>query len=254
MCKSPVPPVQDVLCALVGDKGSVRHDFTATGPHGLWLADITEHWTGEGKLYVCGIKDVYSNRNRWLIDRLTDEVLARCCRAAPRRRARFRWSWSQFRSRRFDHAPNRHAMVGSMGRVAAAGDTAAMASFFSLSQKKVLDRRLGRTCRSRSSDRSRGSAPEAGALGTIDPIAYGLIMTTPATQTSLPSTARPSPVRAAGPHVASSALRSTRESDPSALDWLAPQVRGGTARSHRGWRPRRRQTAQKSEQPGRSDR
>ena len=28
----------------------------------LWLTDITEHRTGEGKLYLCAIKDVYSNR------------------------------------------------------------------------------------------------------------------------------------------------------------------------------------------------
>jgi hypothetical protein len=27
---------------------------------GLWLTDITEHRTGEGKLYLCAIKDVYS--------------------------------------------------------------------------------------------------------------------------------------------------------------------------------------------------
>ncbi len=27
-----------------------------------WLTDITEHRTGEGKLYLCAIKDVYSNR------------------------------------------------------------------------------------------------------------------------------------------------------------------------------------------------
>jgi transposase InsO family protein len=26
------------------------------------LTDITEHATGEGKLYLCAIKDVYSNR------------------------------------------------------------------------------------------------------------------------------------------------------------------------------------------------
>ena len=28
----------------------------------LWLTDITEHWTGEGKLYLCAVKDVCSNR------------------------------------------------------------------------------------------------------------------------------------------------------------------------------------------------
>ncbi|MEV0398362.1 DDE-type integrase/transposase/recombinase [Polymorphospora rubra] len=47
------PPVHDDL---------VKRDFTADGPNRLWLADITEHRTGEGKLYLCAIKDVWSNR------------------------------------------------------------------------------------------------------------------------------------------------------------------------------------------------
>lgn len=28
----------------------------------MWLTDITEHPTGEGKLYLCAVKDVFSNR------------------------------------------------------------------------------------------------------------------------------------------------------------------------------------------------
>jgi transposase InsO family protein len=28
----------------------------------VWLTDITEHRTDEGKLYLCAIKDLYSNR------------------------------------------------------------------------------------------------------------------------------------------------------------------------------------------------
>jgi putative transposase len=47
------PPVHDDL---------VQRDFTATAPNRLWLADITEHRTTEGKLYLCAIKDVCSNR------------------------------------------------------------------------------------------------------------------------------------------------------------------------------------------------
>ncbi|MGP9584014.1 MULTISPECIES: DDE-type integrase/transposase/recombinase, partial [unclassified Brachybacterium] len=27
-----------------------------------WLTDITEHWTDEGKLYLCAIKDAFSGR------------------------------------------------------------------------------------------------------------------------------------------------------------------------------------------------
>lgn len=40
----------------------VRRDFTAAGPNRLWPAGITEHATGDGKLYLCAIKDVFSNR------------------------------------------------------------------------------------------------------------------------------------------------------------------------------------------------
>lgn len=47
------PPVHDDL---------VERDFTATAPNQLWLTDITEHRTNAGKLYLCAIKDVYSNR------------------------------------------------------------------------------------------------------------------------------------------------------------------------------------------------
>ncbi|EFL19476.1 DDE-type integrase/transposase/recombinase [Streptomyces sp. C] len=47
------PPVHDDL---------VSRNFTASGPNRLWLADITEHATGDGKLYLCAIKDVFSNR------------------------------------------------------------------------------------------------------------------------------------------------------------------------------------------------
>jgi putative transposase len=40
----------------------VNRDFTAVEPNVLWLVDITEHWTSEGKLYLCAIKDCFSNK------------------------------------------------------------------------------------------------------------------------------------------------------------------------------------------------
>lgn len=40
----------------------VGREFTADAPNQLWLTDITEHRTGEGKLYLCAIKDAFSNR------------------------------------------------------------------------------------------------------------------------------------------------------------------------------------------------
>src|SRR5699024_1107807 len=45
-----------------GPHDLVERDFTADAPNRLWLTDITEHRTGEGKLYLCAIKDVYSGR------------------------------------------------------------------------------------------------------------------------------------------------------------------------------------------------
>lgn len=48
---------------------------------------------------------------------------------------------SQFRSRVYRAVLKSADLQGSMGRVAAAGDNAAMESFFSLLQKNVLDRR-----------------------------------------------------------------------------------------------------------------
>ncbi len=53
----------------------------------------------------------------------------------------------------------RHDLVGSMGRVGAAGDNAAMESFFALLQKNVLDRPPGG---SRSSPGSSGPTTDAG--------------------------------------------------------------------------------------------
>jgi len=35
----------------------VQRQFTAAGPNQLWLTDITEHPTHEGKLYLCAVKD-----------------------------------------------------------------------------------------------------------------------------------------------------------------------------------------------------
>src|SRR5699024_5273854 len=60
--KKPGTTVHDGLCIGTDADGRVRHEFRATAVDELWLTDITEHWTDEGKLYMCAIKDVYSSR------------------------------------------------------------------------------------------------------------------------------------------------------------------------------------------------
>jgi transposase InsO family protein len=194
--KKPGPPVHDDLCAVVDKHGVIRHVFEADAPNELWLSDITEHSTAEGKLYACAIKDVYSNRivgysidsrmkSRLAVAALNNAVARRgdvvgCIVHTDR--------GSQFRSRKFVAALNRHGMVGSMGRVGAAGDNAAMESFFSLLQKNVLNRRSWDTREElriaivtwieRTYHRRRRQA----GLGRLTPIEFETIMTTPATQ------------------------------------------------------------------------
>lgn len=56
------PAPHDDLLAVVDEHGVVRHEFVADAPNRVWLWDISEHPTREGKLYICAIKDVFSNK------------------------------------------------------------------------------------------------------------------------------------------------------------------------------------------------
>lgn len=47
-------PAHDDLCAVTDDMGRVRREFTADALNELWLADVAERWTREGKLYAPG--------------------------------------------------------------------------------------------------------------------------------------------------------------------------------------------------------
>lgn len=73
------PPVRDDL---------VQREFTATGPNRLWLTDISEHPTGEGKIYLCAVKDVWSNRivGYSINERMTSELAVSAVRMAIQRR------------------------------------------------------------------------------------------------------------------------------------------------------------------------
>jgi putative transposase len=44
------PAPHDDLLAVVDEHGVVRHEFVADGPNKVWLRDISEHPTREGKL------------------------------------------------------------------------------------------------------------------------------------------------------------------------------------------------------------
>lgn len=133
------PPVHDDL---------VQRRFTAAAPNQLWLTDITEHPTAEGKLYLCAIKGMRSGRIVGYSHRLADESLIgrrgavqRHPAAEPRPpRSCTRTEAAKFRSTKIVKALHRDGLVNSMGRVGACGDNAAMESFFALLQRHVLDR------------------------------------------------------------------------------------------------------------------
>lgn len=126
----------------------VQRDFTAAGVDETWLTDITEHPTDEGKLYCCASKDVCSNRivGYSIADRMTAKLATTALRTAVVRRnpagavVVHSDRGSQFRSRAFQRELGAAGLTGSMGRVASAGDNAAMESFLSLLQKNVLNR------------------------------------------------------------------------------------------------------------------
>lgn len=132
------PPVHD---------GHVQRGFTATEPDRLWLTDITERCSDEGKLCLCAIKDVYPNRTvGYSIDSPMKASLAFAAlhHAIARKDAQGTLirsdRGSQFRSNAFVRTLGTNGLKGPRGRVGACAENAAIESFFALLQKNVLDR------------------------------------------------------------------------------------------------------------------
>jgi putative transposase len=79
-------------------------------------------------------------------------------------------------------------MVGSMGRVGAAGDNAAMESFFSLLQKNVLNKKTWATREELRIaivtwiERTYHRRRRQDALGRLTPVEFEISMTAPAAQ------------------------------------------------------------------------
>jgi transposase InsO family protein len=143
LTRKPGPPVHDDL---------VERAFTANQVDRLWLTDITEHPTAEGKLYLSAIKDACSRRivGYSMADRMTAKLAVDALHSAVLRRRPVATvvhsdRGSQFRSHAFVRVLRTHQLHGSMGRVGACADNAAMESFFSLLQKNVLNRRRWQT-------------------------------------------------------------------------------------------------------------
>ena len=124
----------------------LRHRTSTDSP------TITEHPTAEGKLYLCAIKDCHSNRVvGYSIDsRMKASLAVSALRNAiglrdPAGTVAHSDRGPQFHSRAFVRILANNGLVGSMGRVGACGDNAAMKSLLALPQKNVLDRQRWNT-------------------------------------------------------------------------------------------------------------
>lgn len=133
------PPAHDDL---------VQREFVAAAPNAIWLTDITEHPTSEGKLYICLVKDCFAGRivGYSMGPRMTADLAVNALNMAVAHRGSCAGvivhsdRGSQYRSKAFRTRLTAVGAKGSMGQVHTCADNAAMESFNSLLQKNVLDR------------------------------------------------------------------------------------------------------------------
>jgi transposase InsO family protein len=131
----------------------VQRNFTADRPDALWLTDITEHPTREGKVYCCVVLDIFSRKVvGWAIDRrcqtsLVNDALSMASesRGATPTTIIHADHGSQFTSWGFSENVRRYGLMGSMGSVGDCYDNAPMESFWGSMQIELLNRKKWRT-------------------------------------------------------------------------------------------------------------
>jgi putative transposase len=127
----------------------VGHRFVADAPNRLWCTDITEHPTGEGKVYCCAVLDVFSRQIvGWSIaDHMRSELVVDALQMATWRRQPEAGTivhadrGSQYTSWVFGYRLREAGLLGSMGRVASSVDNSMIESFWSTMQRELLDTR-----------------------------------------------------------------------------------------------------------------
>ena len=130
----------------------VERHFARDDPDRLWVTDITEHPTREGKVYCAVVLDVFSRRVvGWSIDAAatTSLVTNALGMAIQQRRPDGTVIHSdqgtQFTSWAFTRRALDSGLVPSMGSVGSCFDNAMIESFWSRMQVELLDRKRWRT-------------------------------------------------------------------------------------------------------------
>jgi putative transposase len=132
----------------------VNRAFTADRPNRLWLTDITEHPTDEGKLYMAAVMDVYARRIiGWsMADHMRTELVIDALGMATLRRnpnpgetILHSDHGSQYTAWAFGQRLRTAGILPSMGTVGDCYDNSMMESFWGTMQLELLDTRTWKT-------------------------------------------------------------------------------------------------------------
>lgn len=131
-----------------GVRNLLERDFTALEPETKWVTDITEIKTGQGKLYLCIVLDLFDQRvvgwsmhhrqDRHMVIRAVQMAVWQRQGAEPVILHSDRGS--QFRSGDYQRYLSRNGLVCSMSAVGHCGDNAACEGFFGVLKRERIYR------------------------------------------------------------------------------------------------------------------
>jgi putative transposase len=126
----------------------VNRSFDPAQPDRLWVMDVTEHPTGEGKVYLAVVLDAFSRRVvGWSIaDHIRSELVVDALQMATWRRRPLAGQTvahsdhgSQYTSWAFGRRLRGAGLLGSMGSIGDCFDNSVAESFFGTLQLELLD-------------------------------------------------------------------------------------------------------------------
>jgi transposase InsO family protein len=131
----------------------VERQFSRDGPNELWVTDITEHPTREGKVYCAVVLDTFSRRVvGWSIDSTQTSTLVTNAlgmaiqnREPPAGAIIHSDHGTQFTSWAFTRRAQESGLVASMGSIGDCFDNSVIESFWGRMQTELLNRRKWKT-------------------------------------------------------------------------------------------------------------
>ena len=131
----------------------VNREFDREGPNQLWMTDITEHPTREGKLYVCAVLDAWSRKVvGWSIDRRATAAMVTSALAMAIESRRpspgavvHSDHGAQYTSWAFSQRLRKENLNQSLGSVGDAYDNAVVEAFWARLQTELLNTRKWKT-------------------------------------------------------------------------------------------------------------